>query len=414
MASLIQEAGPISGGAVGGYSHCSSSFACPASRPALPEGPSLDLGIYIHIPFCVRKCLYCDFNTSVAAAHVQEAYVIGLCQEIRTSPQAGRRAATVFFGGGTPSEMEIEQIERVTAALRETFPPLPDAEWTLECNPGTVTREKLAAFRALGFNRISIGVQSFHDHHLRALGRIHNAREAAEVVAWARQAGFGNLNLDLIFALPEQDLAEWQSDLCRALELGPEHLSLYQLTIEEKTEFGRRHAAGRLPTIDEDLAADMYEFALDTLAAAGYERYEISNWARPGCRCRHNLRYWRNEEYLGFGLSAASYVGGTRWTNIARQPEYLARLRAGRPVCESAERLGGADAAGEAMMLGLRVAEGVDLGEIERRYGVSPRLYAERIDRFREIGLLAHQDGRIFLTRRGTLLANLVCAEFLD
>jgi oxygen-independent coproporphyrinogen-3 oxidase len=321
---------------------------------------------------------------------------------------------TVFFGGGTPSELEPELMERVVAALREAFVMEPDAEWTLEANPGTVDRDRLAAFHALGFNRISIGVQSFHDHHLTMLGRIHDQAAAVATYHQAAEAGFRSRNLDLIFALPNQTLSEWQSDLDRLITLRPEHVSLYGLTIEPETEFGRRHARALLTALDDDLAADMYEAALDTLEAAGYGQYEISNFALPGHRCRHNQVYWRSEPYLGFGVSAASFMDGARWQNERNWSRYRESVMAGSPASGPTERLTGREALGEALMLGLRLREGVNLAEVARHYQLDPRVvYARELDRFQSCGLLEEEEGVLRLTRRGLLLSNVVFAEII-
>jgi oxygen-independent coproporphyrinogen-3 oxidase len=372
------------------------------------------LALYVHLPFCVRKCHYCDFNAGPATLASRQGYVQALCREIQESSWVGRAARTVFFGGGTPSELEPELMAEVVAALRSAFVVDPAAEWTLEANPGTVDPERLAAFRALGFNRISLGVQSFHDHHLAALGRIHDAAAAVATFRQAEEAGFGSRNLDLIFSLPDQTLAEWQTDLDRLVELRPEHVSLYGLTIEPETEFGRRHARGLLPSPDDDLAADMYECALDSLEAAGYAQYEISNFALPGHRCRHNQVYWRNEPYLGFGVSAASFIDGARWSNERSWHRYQEHLTLGLSVRGPAERLTGREALGEALMLGLRLRDGVNLAEMAGHYHMDPRtVFAREIDRFQSFALLEEWGGVLRLTRRGLLLANNVFAEII-
>lgn len=372
------------------------------------------VGVYVHIPFCVRKCHYCDFNAGPAAEDVRREYVTALGGEIRQSSLAGSAARTVFFGGGTPSELATEQLAQVVAALRETFAILPEAEWTIECNPGTVTELSLAEMRGLGFNRISLGVQSFHDHHLRALGRIHTAAEAVEVFQAAERAGFTNRSLDLIFALPGQTLPEWQADVAQALALGPDHLSLYNLTIEKGTDFGIRFARGELVVPDEDLSADMYEFAMDEMARHGYEQYEISNFARAGRRCAHNAIYWRNEPYLGFGVSAASYRAGRRWTNVASLRRYAERVAARETCIESEECLPPEPATAEAIFLCLRTADGVDLAAVGAPHGIDAvRRFGPVAERLVDLELLEHTAGRHRLTRRGILLANVVCAEFL-
>lgn len=395
--------------------HAPIELALPPAKSApIPRRIARDLGLYVHIPFCVRKCPYCDFVTTPAGAAARAAYVEALCTEIATSPLAGAPVATVFFGGGTPSELEQAHLARIVATLRAYFAIDPTAEWTIECNPGTVGPAHLAAFRELGFTRISIGVQSFHDRHLQRLGRIHSAADAEASVRWAAEAGFESRNVDLMFGLPDQTLAEWQADLARLLELAPEHVSCYQLTIEEGTEFGRQARSGLLIPVDDELAAEMYEAADRMLSAGGYAWYEISNWARPGHRCRHNLRYWENEDCVGFGVSAASYVGGVRWSNVRQIGEYLRRVRSGEPAIGTWERLTGTRAAGEALMLALRTAMGADFAVLAPRYGIGQSHYETRVRKFVELGLLEREGTRIRLTPRGRLLANLVCAEFLD
>lgn len=376
------------------------------------------LGIYVHIPFCVRKCYYCDFNAGPASLPFRERYVAALCEEIRAMScdpcVGGRPVETLFFGGGTPSELADEQLERIAGLLRAAFAVLPGAEWTLEANPGTVTPESLAAFRNMGFNRISVGVQSFHDHHLRGLGRIHTAAEAEAAFRWTREAGFGSRNIDLIFGLPGQAAEEWRRDLDHAIALGAEHLSLYGLTIEKGTLFGRWHAAGQLLLPGEDLSAEMYEHALDRLAAAGYEQYEISNWALPGHRCRHNLRYWRNQEYLGFGVSAASYITGARRTNLADWRRYEERATAGLSCVAEEERLEGVKAAGEAVMLALRTCDGADLEELSAAYQTDLRhAFTPAIRALKGYGLLEEAGRRLRLTRPGLLVADRVLCEFV-
>lgn len=384
--------------------------------------PDQALGLYVHIPFCVRKCHYCDFNSGPASPAIHEQYVAALENEIRSSAWRGRPARTVFFGGGTPSELSTGHLRRIIRALKDSFRFPGDAaaaseaaEWTIECNPGTVSAASLAEIREMGFNRISLGVQSFQDHHLQAIGRIHSAAEAREAVRHAREAGFARLNLDLIFCLPEQTLDEWKTDLEEALELKPEHISLYNLTIEEHTEFGRRYREGLLALPDEDLSADMYEWAMDRTAAAGMEQYEVSNFGYPGEECRHNLIYWRQEPYIGFGVSAASYLDGLRWTNTGSMGRYLASAAdPPGPELAGSERLPARGAAGEAIMLGLRTREGADLGRVRARWGIDPEAeWGEEIGQFVEDGLVVRDGPRLRLTRRGVMLANAVCAAFL-
>ena len=390
-------------------------------RPIIPV-VGTPLGLYIHIPFCVRKCHYCDFAAGPAPAAIREQYVETLVEQIRRSPWRGSPARTVFFGGGTPSELKTPELQRITEALRESFrmvptepPALPECEWTIECNPGTVTEISLAEMRELGFNRVSLGVQTFHDAHLRALGRIHNAQQAREAYAAARRAGFRRLSVDLIFCLPGQTLAEWQSDVEEALALQPEHLSLYNLTIESETEFGRRHRQGLLSLPDEDLSADMYEWVIDRLVGDGFELYEISNFAKPGEACRHNQIYWRHEPFLGFGLGAASYWEGRRWTSTRSMQRYLATaLEPHGPETSVDEQLSPREACGEAIFLGLRTQDGADLPAICARYGQEEETeFGAAVRQLVADELLTRVGPQIRLTRRGLLLANRVCAEFL-
>lgn len=347
-----------------------------------------------------------------------------LVAEIHSSPWAGHPARTVFFGGGTPSELNTRQLRRITQALKTTFhfpnpqsaiPNSQSVEWTIESNPGTITEQSLAEMREMGFNRVSLGVQSFHDAHLEAIGRIHTAAEAEVAVRRVRAAGFRRLNLDLIFCLPGQTLAEWKADLERAFDLEPEHISLYNLTIEENTEFGRRHRSGLLSLPDEDLSADMFEWAIDRTAAAGMEQYEVSNFAYPGEECRHNQIYWRQEPYLGLGLSAASYSEGVRWTNTGSMQRYLRTAADPEgPELAGEERLPTREACGEAIMLGLRTREGADLAKVGERYGLDPdREWGTAIEQFLADGLVVRDGSVIRLTRSGVMLANGVCAAFL-
>lgn len=416
----------------------------PALAPALVPGAVTEpLALYVHIPFCVRKCHYCDFASGPAPEAIRAQYVDALVREIHESPWRGRAARTVFFGGGTPSELDTPSLARIAAALKESFrfespdpwrervpdpipgsafshppsepPPLTEAEWTIECNPGTISLESLTSMREMGFNRISLGVQTFDDRRLQLLGRIHSSDQAAEGVQLARAAGFRRLNLDLIFCLPDQTLFEWQRDVELALELQPEHLSLYNLTIEEETEFGRRHRMGELACPDEDLSADMFEWCMDRLAGLGWTQYEVSNFALPGEECRHNQIYWTQEPYIGFGLGAASYADGMRWTSDRSMQRYLASAGRGLPAArQSEERLTERDACGEAMMLRLRTRDGADAAEMARRYGLDPmELFATTLHELESDGLLVRRGSRAVLTRRGLMVANGVCARFL-
>ena len=299
----------------------------------------MSLSLYLHIPFCQRKCPYCDFNTYAGLNRLFEPFTAALTREIAEAGAARGRPAvrTLFLGGGTPTVLPAALLARIIDACRAAFDLLPDAEITSEANPGTVDVSRFTALRQMGINRLSMGVQSFDPAELTFLGRIHSAGEAATAFQAARAAGFDNINLDFIYGLPDQSPTTWRRTLEQAIALAPEHLSLYSLTIEEGTPFGEWAAAGRLAQPSPDLAADLYEIADDMLEAAGYLQYEISNWARsdrspaqptthPRFACRHNLTYWRNEAYLGFGPGAHSSEGGRRWAAIRPAPEYIAQI----------------------------------------------------------------------------------------
>jgi len=268
--------------------------------------------LYLHIPFCAKRCPYCDFNTYAGLEDQFDAYTVALCREIRQAGEARARppVRTVFIGGGTPTVLEPELLGRILGACREAFAIAPAAEIASEANPGTVDRERFAALRALGVNRLSMGVQSFDDAELQWLGRIHNAIEAERSFEAARTAGFDNINLDFMFGLPDQQPETWARTLARALALDPEHLSLYSLIVEEGTPLADRVRRGAVAEPDDDLAADLYVYAMEALAEADFDQYEISSWGRAGRQCRHNLVYWRNEPYLGFGAGAHSFDYG--------------------------------------------------------------------------------------------------------
>ncbi len=477
------------------------------------------LALYIHIPFCTLKCAYCDFNSYAGIEGLMRPFVDALCQEIglwgvalreearackdaqgeplsrpsatvpraRTarpqipgermgaSPLQNRprdraagnrrcRVGTVFFGGGTPSLLPLDEIERIMAAMREAFDVAAGEEVSFEANPGTlrepqgerVDREYLRALRSLGVNRLSFGVQSFHDDELRALDRIHSAEEAKEAYRWAREAGFERINLDLIYGLPEQPVDRWQATLEQAIALAPGHLSLYALTVEEGTKLAHDIERGRVPGPDGDLQAAMYEWSCERLDRTGYKHYEISNWCRPGGECQHNLVYWRNGEWLGLGPGAHSHLigtrnkeQGTRWESYRfadvyspkryielvremvegdqrdvrpagshlRMPEgeagigdALAGMRQVTFVEEQTVEMEMADTA----ILGLRLNEGLDGDEFLGRFGRSlEEVYGAVLEETVSLGLLERQDGRVRLTERGRLLANEVFVRLL-
>ncbi len=331
--------------------------------------------LYVHIPFCERKCFYCDFY-SVTDTERVEVFLAALSREIALYEDSHGEAAfqTIFFGGGTPSLLAPGQIEGILAQLHRSFRIAPDAEVTLEANPGTVTRETLRGYRSLGINRLSVGIQSFQDRELKALGRIHDRTEALRSVELARAAGFDNISLDLIYSIPGQRLAEWEENLRTAVTLAPQHIAAYSLIVEESTPLARLVQAGKVRVNPTEIEAQMYERAMELLGAQGYEHYEVSNYARPGFRCRHNCTYWSHEHYLGFGPSAHSFWKasdgrrGRRWWNAADLARYVGRLRGGALPIQSEEHLGLRELVSERIFLGLR-SSGIDLVRLESDFG---------------------------------------------
>lgn len=372
--------------------------------------------IYIHIPFCVSKCNYCGFNSYAGLGHLHEAYVEALEKEmaIAGGGEGARRAATVYLGGGTPTTLSVDLLARTIRACGEQFDLLEGSEISIEANPGTVDAADLSALRRLGVERLSLGAQSFADQILRLLGRVHTAGETRETYYLARRSGFENINLDLIYSLPTQTLAQWQADLSEAIALQPEHLSLYCLSVEQDTRLERMISTGELPSPDPDLAAAMYSWAEETLHEAGYEHYEISNWAKPGYRCQHNISYWRNRPYLGFGAGAHSFCHKRRYHNVASPERYLRLIMAGQSAVAGWEEIDGWLEMSETMIMGLRLAEGLTFTEFEERFGES--LAATYGDQIRELvsqGLLDVNGTGVRLTARGRLLGNEVFERFL-
>jgi oxygen-independent coproporphyrinogen-3 oxidase len=337
-----------------------------------------------------------------------------ICSHIESTHAGDVVVPTIFFGGGTPSFPDPEGIIRILDTIRSRFNVLPDAEISIEANPGTTDRARYAILRQAGFNRLSMGVQAFDDRLLHALGRIHTAGEAIGSFEAARQAGFENINVDLMFALPGQTVQQWQRTLRVAISLQPEHISCYSLTIEPNTPFYTLHRRGHLNLPDEETDLRMYLYAIRALTRTGYEHYEISNFARPGYRCRHNIVYWLNEEYLGFGPGAVSYRQGVRWKCLSNPRRYIQAVRDGLSLVEEEERLDACASLGETIMLMLRLREGVNVRAVEERYGVNlAQRYAHQIKRLRRLRLLEVTPERWRITPKGLPIANTICAGFL-
>ena len=385
------------------------------------DAASKRFSLYVHIPYCQRRCPYCDFNAYAPGAWPEDRYTEALLAEIRqaseTAPWSSGEVGTIFFGGGTPSLFAPASIGRILAGIADRFPIATDAEITLEANPGTVRLAALCGFRAAGVNRLSFGIQSLNDRHLRTLGRIHSADEARTAVALAREAGFDAVNTDFMFGIPGQSPEEWAADLRAALALDPGHISAYNLTYEEGTAFHAWRATGRLVPAAEDDEVTMYRETQATLAAAGYEQYEISNYARAGRECRHNITYWRRQPYLGIGAGAHSFAPtlpwGHRWSN-ARPPGLYMDLvgRQGRARV-SEERPTREEAIGELVFLGLRLREGIDLESFAGAFGTTLEDARPALRRFLDDGLLERADVRLRLTGQGLLHADTLFAALM-
>jgi oxygen-independent coproporphyrinogen-3 oxidase len=382
--------------------------------------PYIFTRLYLHIPFCLRKCGYCAFNSQEPLDNDLNDYSALLLEEMRLVPAAatpGRLLDSIYFGGGTPSLLEAEQLGRMIQKASELFGLGQDCEITLEANPGTVDQARLTAFRSVGINRLSLGVQSFDDNFLDCLGRLHNAGQALNAFEAARKAGFENIGIDLMYSLPSQNIKQWQTDLKLAIQLSPEHLSIYGLTVEEGTPFAQRYPYDSPESPDDDLSADMFEMADDLLTAAGYEHYEIANYARSGYRSRHNSGYWLRDGYMGLGVGAHSFLkdgSGVRLCNVSSLKEYRDSLADGRLPRLDSQCLTRNEAMEEYMFLGLRLADGVALKEFEREFGCPCRsVYGTVIDELVSLELLMCRKSRLRLTRRGMLLSNQVFNRFL-
>jgi len=378
------------------------------------------LGLYLHIPFCSAICNYCNFNRGLLDADLKRRYVRALASEIARAGRAGRAgeagevADTIYFGGGTPSLLEPYEVAEVIDACRGAFNVSADCEITLEANPETVTVERLAGFRAAGVNRLSFGVQSFRDEELRRLSRLHSAARASDAFREARLAGFDNVSLDLMMWLPEQSVEDWLSSVDAAIALGPEHLSLYLLELYPNAPLKEEMARSRWSLAPDDDAAVMYLEAMERLDCAGYEQYEISNVAKSGRRSRHNLKYWTDGEWLGFGCGAHSTRHRTRWKNVSATDEYVGRVERGDPVAVDLHPMSASEHLGDALFTALRLTDGIDEADFLDRFGVDIwTRYGGELELFLENGVITRIAGRLRLTRRGMLVANDVMTVFV-
>ncbi len=375
--------------------------------------------IYVHIPFCERHCAYCDFNvyTMKKWGDLPERTVDAICSEIRraaTTLQHDIVVPTIFFGGGTPTFLRADALAQIVQTVRDSFTVENEAEITAEANPATSDAAKFEQMRVDGFNRLSIGVQSFNDSLLRSLDRTHSSHEALAALRAARSVGFSNVSLDLMFRLPGQLMEDWLQSLETAVSLKPEHISLYGLTLEPGTRFERLYAGGRLQLPDEELEAAMYEGAIALLKQLGYHHYEVSNFARPGFESRHNRVYWDNGEYLGFGPGAVSYFAGRRW-KVERVPlRYVEKAACGADMVVEDETLPSHQALAESLMVGIRQLDGLNLGRLSARYAINvENYYIDELKQLQQDGLITLNSGVVKLTHRGLLVADTVASAFI-
>lgn len=371
----------------------------------------IPLELYVHIPFCVRKCQYCDFLSGPSDEETKDRYIEALLKEIRAAEHTeDYEIVSVFIGGGTPSALKAEAIASIMRTLQEQFFFCEDAEVTIEANPGTVDLEKLTIYRNVGINRLSLGLQSTDAEELKLLGRIHSYEEFLKSYEWARKAGFSNINIDLMFAIPGQTGEAWRQHLYQVAELNPEHISAYSLIIEEGTPFAEQN----LDLPDEDTEYQMYEDTAEILERYGYRQYEISNYAKQGYMCRHNAGYWQRLEYLGFGLGASSLYGGMRFSNTHQMQEYLKESRNPDQIRKDVTVLSRNERIEEFMFLGLRMTEGISEKKFEENFDVRLMdIYGDILQKYEETGFMEHIETKWRLTRKGIHVSNHILADFL-
>ena len=376
----------------------------------------MNLGLYLHIPYCLHKCGYCDFNSHPENQVESVHYVEALLKELKfySTTLKSYNVPTVFMGGGTPTILPPSQLKKILDTVRQSFNLTPDCEITIEANPATIKLETLQEIHAAGYNRISIGVQSFDEKELQLLERVHNEEEIHSTVHRARSANFENLSMDLMFALPDQSTEKWQSHLKQATAKNPDHLSTYNLTIEPATAFFKLHEKGKLCLPHEDIQLEMYKTTIQVLEDAGYSQYEISNFSKPGMESQHNINYWNNGEYLGVGAGASSYLNGERSKNINLPSIYIREIETKASAVDTRERLEPLQAMGETLMLGLRLLKGVSIDVFENRFQVSfQKVYGKVVESLLNQELITLNENRIALSRKGLFLADSVILKFM-
>jgi oxygen-independent coproporphyrinogen-3 oxidase len=375
------------------------------------------IGLYLHLPFCIQKCRYCDFSSWAGSEDLKTPYINALLSELEfyKAEQNNFTVNTIFMGGGTPTLFDGEILVQLLEKCREIFHVAENAEISIECNPGTADAPKLEILRKGGFNRLSIGLQAWQDHHLAKLGRIHNSFQFKETVEWAKQAGFSNISADVIFGLPGQTWEEWRQTLEKAVETGINHLSAYSLKIEEGTVFYKWQQQGKLKEMDDGEERDLYHKGVSLLQQMGFNQYEISNFALPGWECRHNLNYWRNGEYIGCGCSAHSCYKSARWGNVPGIVQYIERMQSGLSVVDSHEGIDKETEIFETLMLGLRLNEGINKKAFQQRFGFSiNERYEEAIKELKSQGLLMEGEHTLYCTPLGFDFQNRIALAFMD
>jgi len=374
----------------------------------------MNLGLYLHIPYCLHKCGYCDFNSHPENQEESIRYVDALLKELRAYSSKKHTVSTVFIGGGTPTILLPSQLKQILDTVQQNFNLTSDCEITIEANPATLKLQTLQEIRTAGYNRISIGVQSFDEKELKLLERVHNEEEIHSTIHQARSAQFENLSIDLMFALPHQTTEKWCSHLNQAIDKNPDHLSTYNLTIEPATAFFKLHKKGKLCLPHEDIQLEMYKTTIQTLEDAGYQQYEISNFSKPGMESRHNINYWNNGEYLGMGAGASSYLNGERFKNTNLPSNYIREIGAKENAIETRERLEPMQAMGETLMLGLRLLKGISIDVFENRFQVSfQKVYGKILEPLLNQELIIFNQNRIALSKKGLFLADSVILKFI-
>lgn len=374
------------------------------------------LGVYVHIPFCIRKCNYCDFPSYPGMEAFFADYADAVCREIESAGRkyTNRKVDSVFFGGGTPSVLPVNCISSIFNALSESFEIKKNAEITIEVNPGTVTHEKAYAYKELGINRISIGLQSASNTLLKFMGRIHTEEMFEDCVDLVKKCGFSNINADIIFGIPTQTMEDWRKTVELLIRKGVTHVSCYSLMIEENTPWDEMKKRGELPPTDEDLEREMYYWVIERLKDSGFVHYEISNFSKPGYQCRHNIKYWTDKPYLGFGAAAHSYIDNKRFSNTENVPEYINRIKSGQSTVVINEYIDQEGKLSERFILGLRLIDGVDLQSLEQEFGSEAlQKYYPKIEMLQQKNLLHTENGMLKLTKLGLDFANQVWVEFI-